>query len=69
MGDKPSKQDWESLAAKESRGKDLSRETVEDIRLNTVYGPEDAADGLGCMRLGVPRRMLRWPAHQKQQNA
>jgi len=44
MGDKPSKQDWESLAAKESRGKDLSRETVEDIRLNTVYGPEDAAD-------------------------
>ena len=43
MGDKPSKQDWESLAAKESRGKDLSRETVEGIRLNTVYGPEDSA--------------------------
>ena len=35
--------DWEKLAAKESRGKDLSRETVEGIRLNTVYGPDDAA--------------------------
>src|SRR5438067_9377993 len=43
MGDKPSKQDWEKLAVKESRGKDLSRETVEGIRLSTVYGPEDAA--------------------------
>ncbi len=42
--DKPSKPDWESLAAKESRGKDLSRETVEGIRLNTVYGPDDAAE-------------------------
>ena len=31
------------LAAKESRGKDLSRETVEGIHLKTVYGPEDAA--------------------------
>jgi len=41
--DKPSKSDWEKLAAKESRGKDLSRETVEGIRLNTVYGPDDAA--------------------------
>src|SRR5919202_194798 len=43
MADKPDKQDWETLAAKESRGKDLSRETVEGIRLATVYGPEDAA--------------------------
>jgi len=41
--DKPSKSDWEKLAAKESRGKDPSRETVEGIRLNTVYGPDDAA--------------------------
>ena len=40
--DKPHKSDWETLAAKESRGKDLSRETVEGIRLDTVYGPEDA---------------------------
>ena len=38
------RQDWEKLAAKEARGKDLSRETVEGIRLNTVYGPDDAAD-------------------------
>jgi methylmalonyl-CoA mutase len=37
------RQDWEALAARESRGKKLSRETVEGIRLNTVYGPEDAA--------------------------
>src|SRR4051812_1204713 len=44
MTDKPSKSDWEALAAKESRGRDLSRETVEDIRLNTVYGPDDAID-------------------------
>jgi methylmalonyl-CoA mutase len=41
--DKPSKSDWEKLAEKESRGKDLSRETVEGIRLDTVYGPEEAA--------------------------
>jgi methylmalonyl-CoA mutase len=42
--DEPSKQDWEALAAKESRGRDLARETVEGIKLETVYGPEDAAD-------------------------
>ena len=35
------REDWEKLAAKESRGKDLSRETVEGIELGTVYGPED----------------------------
>ncbi|MCL6728778.1 methylmalonyl-CoA mutase [Sphingomonas hankyongi] len=39
------RQDWETLAAKESRGKDLSRETFEGIRLETVYGP-DAAGGI-----------------------
>src|SRR6478752_4363585 len=44
MTDKPSKSDWEALAAKESRGKDLTRETVEGIRLQTVYGPDDAID-------------------------
>src|SRR5213595_3090821 len=44
MTDKPSKSEWEALAAKESRGKDLSRETVEGIRLETVYGPEDGID-------------------------
>jgi methylmalonyl-CoA mutase len=36
------RQDWEKLAEKESRGRDLTRETVEGIRLNTVYGPDDA---------------------------
>jgi methylmalonyl-CoA mutase len=44
MADKPRKQDWETLAAKESRARDLSRETVEGIALATVYGPDDAAD-------------------------
>ncbi|MFL6765999.1 MAG: methylmalonyl-CoA mutase family protein, partial [Sphingomicrobium sp.] len=44
MIDKPSRSDWETLAAKESRGKDLSRDTVEGIRLETVYGPEDGID-------------------------
>ncbi len=38
------RQDWEALAAKESRGKDLSRETVEGIRLQTVYGPSEERD-------------------------
>src|SRR5947209_10093501 len=37
------RKDWEALAAKESRGKDLSRETVEGICLATVYGPDNAA--------------------------
>jgi methylmalonyl-CoA mutase len=41
--DKPNKQDWEKLAAKESRGRDLSRETVEGIKLDTVYGPDDTS--------------------------
>src|SRR5689334_3208128 len=44
MTEKPSKTEWETLAAKESRGKDLSRETLEGIRLDTVYGPDDATD-------------------------
>jgi len=44
MTDKPTKSDWETLAAKESRGRDLARETVEGIKLDTVYGPEDAID-------------------------
>src|SRR5437868_546264 len=44
MTEKPSKTEWETLAAKESRGKDLSRETFEGIRLDTVYGPDDATD-------------------------
>ena len=39
MTDKTSKSDWEALASKESRGKDLRRQTVENIPLETVYGP------------------------------
>ncbi|MFL6726146.1 MAG: methylmalonyl-CoA mutase [Sphingomicrobium sp.] len=52
MTDKPSKSEWEKLAAKESRGKDLSRETVEGIHLNTVYGPDDAT-GIGSGYPGI----------------
>ena len=42
MTDNPSKSDWKLLASKESRGKDLSKETFEGIRLSTVYGPDEA---------------------------
>jgi methylmalonyl-CoA mutase len=37
--DKTSKSDWEALASKESGGKDLRRQTLENILLETVYGP------------------------------
>jgi methylmalonyl-CoA mutase len=43
MTKKPTNDDWKALADKESRGKDLSRDTPEHIRLKNVYGPEDAA--------------------------
>ena len=42
-GKRPSKSDWEALAAKEARGRDLARATLEGIQLKTVYGPDDAA--------------------------
>jgi methylmalonyl-CoA mutase len=51
--DKPSKAEWEKFAAKESRGRDLSRDTVEGIALNTVYGPDDAA-GIDSGWPGLP---------------
>jgi len=47
------RQDWEKLAGKESRGRDLGRETVEGIWLQTVYGPEDA-EGIDSGYPGVP---------------
>jgi methylmalonyl-CoA mutase len=47
------RQDWEQLAAKESRGRDLSRDTVEGISLSTVYGPDDA-DGIDSGYPGLP---------------
>jgi len=34
---------WKQLAAKETRGADLTRTTPEGITLKTVYGPEDSA--------------------------
>jgi methylmalonyl-CoA mutase len=40
----PSKSEWEKLAAKEARGRDLARETLEGIALKTVYGPDDVGD-------------------------
>ena len=36
---------WQALAAKEARGQDLRRETLEGITLKAVYGPEDI-DGI-----------------------
>src|SRR5688500_3000977 len=39
----PTRQDWEELAAKEAKGKDLSRETPEGITLKAVYGPGGVA--------------------------
>jgi len=47
------KDGWKALADKESKGRDLSRETVEGIRLNTVYGPDDAA-GIDSGFPGLP---------------
>ncbi|HWJ37662.1 MAG TPA: methylmalonyl-CoA mutase, partial [Sphingomicrobium sp.] len=52
MTDHPSKSDWKLLASKESRGKDLSKETFEGIRLSTVYGP-DEAEGIDSGYPGV----------------
>src|SRR5436189_2187989 len=53
MTKKPTYEDWKALADKESRGKDLSRETPEHIRLKNVYGPEDAA-GIDSGLPGLP---------------
>ena len=53
MTDKVSKSDWERLADKESKGRDLSRETVEGIRLGTVYGPDEAS-GIDSGYPGLP---------------
>ena len=39
----PTRQDWEELARKEAKGKDLTRETPEGIKLKTVYGPGGVA--------------------------
>jgi len=50
---KPTYDDWKALAAKESRGKDLSRETPEHIDLKNVYGPENAAR-IGSGYPGLP---------------
>ncbi|WP_324809276.1 methylmalonyl-CoA mutase [Sphingomonas sp. LY29] len=43
MTDRSKRDEWDQLAAKESKGRDLSRETLEGITLKPVYGPEDAA--------------------------
>ncbi|MGI8706352.1 MAG: methylmalonyl-CoA mutase [Sphingomicrobium sp.] len=53
MADKVSREDWEKRAAKESGGKDLSRETLEGIAVDTVYGPEDSA-GIDSGFPGLP---------------
>ena len=48
MIDKPTRSEWETLAARESKGRDLSRETFEGIRLDNVYGPDAAIDSGHC---------------------
>ncbi|HET7577247.1 MAG TPA: methylmalonyl-CoA mutase [Sphingomicrobium sp.] len=53
MTEKPTKPDWKALAEKESKGRDLSRETFEGIALKTVYGPEDTA-GIDSGWPGLP---------------
>jgi len=50
---KSDKDNWTALAATESRGKDLSRETVEGIKLNTIYGPDDTT-GIDSGWPGLP---------------
>src|SRR5438128_8066680 len=50
---KPSHSDWKAIADKESRGRDLSRGTLEGIALNTVYGPDDA-DAIDSGYPGLP---------------
>jgi len=53
MTKKPTHDDWKALADKESKGRDLSRETPEHIRLKNVYGPDDAA-GIDSGYPGLP---------------
>jgi methylmalonyl-CoA mutase len=53
MVDKVTREEWEKRAAKESGGKNLSSETLEGIRLSTVYGPEDSA-GIDSGFPGLP---------------
>ncbi|MFP5328941.1 MAG: methylmalonyl-CoA mutase, partial [Alphaproteobacteria bacterium] len=48
-----SEKDWKAVADKESKGRDLSRETPEGIRLKTVYGPEDS-QGIDSGWPGLP---------------
>jgi methylmalonyl-CoA mutase len=44
LTDKPTRADWEAAAAKEVRGKDLTRRTPEGIDVRPLYTAEDAAD-------------------------
>src|SRR3989337_411514 len=53
MSDKPTSNDWKALAHKESKGRDLARETLEGVELKTVYGPEDVA-GIDSGWPGLP---------------
>jgi methylmalonyl-CoA mutase len=53
MTDKSTRDHWRALADKESKGRDLSRDTLEGIRLKTVYGPDDLA-GIDSGWPGLP---------------
>ena len=43
MTNKPTLNDWKAIADKESKGRDIGRETPEGIQLKSVYGPDDSA--------------------------
>ena len=43
MGDKPTRADWEALAAKETKGRDLIWETPEGIAVKPLYTAEDVS--------------------------
>src|SRR4029453_13488233 len=53
MTKKPNIDDWMALAGKESKGRDLGRDTPEHIRLKNVYSSEDAA-GIDSGLPGLP---------------
>src|SRR4030095_13914312 len=53
MTKKPNIEDWNRLAATESKGRHVTRDTPEHIRLKNVYSSEDAA-GIDSGLPGLP---------------
>ena len=61
MTDKPTIKDWQELADKEVKGRDLTWETPEGIAVKPLYTSEDAGDpglpGFGPFTRGVKASM------------